>query len=233
MILEVCANSYQSAINAEKAGAHRIELCSELSIGGVTPSYGLIEKVVNDLSIPVFVLIRPRSGIFVYSDSEFEIIKNDIKICKKLGVAGIVSGVLNSDNSVDIERTKELIELSQPLSFTFHRAFDCIPNPKETLEQLMDLGVDRILTSGKKSKAIDGIELLKELQEIAGEKLTILAGSGINSKNASQFKEVGLREIHASASKIITEQNHPFFGEAIETISDIQTIQNILKNIDE
>lgn len=232
MILEICANSYQSAINAEKAGAHRIELCSELSVGGITPSYGLIKKVVQELSIPVFVLIRPRNGNFVYSETEFEIMKNDIQVCKELGIKGIVSGVLNSNNSLDIERTKQLVELSKPLSFTFHRAFDCVPNPKKALEQLMDLGVDRILTSGRESKAVNGIELLKELQETAKDKLIILAGSGINPTNAIHFKEAGLKEIHASASKVIQQENSSYFGNSTQTVSDIHTIQEILKTIE-
>jgi copper homeostasis protein len=131
MKLEICANSYQSALNAEKAGADRIELCSELSVGGITPSYGLLKVVSENITIPVFVLIRPRSGNFNYSDAEFDIIKNNIKLCKKLGLKGIVSGVLNDDNTIDIKRTQELIELSSPLSFTFHRAFDCVPNAKK------------------------------------------------------------------------------------------------------
>ena len=141
MKLEVCANSYQSAKNARDAGAHRIELCQELSVGGITPSYGLKKKVITDLSIPTLVLIRPRSGNFVYTDEEFAIMKSDIKQCKALGVHGIVSGVLKEDKSIDIERTKELIALTRPLPFTFHRAFDEVENPEEGLEQLIELGV--------------------------------------------------------------------------------------------
>lgn len=230
MILEICANSYQSAINAEKAGAHRIELCSELSIGGVTPSYGLIKKVINDLSIPVFVLIRPRGGNFAYSDAEFDIMKKDILVCKKLGVSGIVSGALRSDQTLDKERTKELIELSRPLQFTFHRAFDCVPDPIKTLDQLIDLKVDRILTSGQKSNAEDGLELLIELKKRSNNQLTILAGSGINPKNAKAFQSAELKEIHTSASTVVREDSHPFFGARKETISDIKTIQNILNS---
>ena len=174
MKLEICANSYQSAKNAQIAGADRIELCSELSVGGITPSYGLLKKVSEEITISVNVLIRPRSGNFCYSDTEFEQIKLDIELCKKLSFNGIVSGVLNNDNSIDTKRTKELVELSKPLSFTFHRAFDCVKNPKESLQELINLGVDRILTSGLQIKAIDGIKLLIELQEIAQNKLIIL-----------------------------------------------------------
>ena len=170
MILEICANSYQSAINAEIAGAHRIELCSEISVGGITPSLGLLKKVMHSLHIPVQVLIRPRSGDFHYSNAEFDIMKENILQCKDLGCAGIVSGVLHANNNIDIERTRELIELSKPLTFTFHRAFDCVTNPKESLKQLIDLKVDRILTSGLQPNAEKGIELLIELQQLAKNK---------------------------------------------------------------
>ncbi len=151
MKLEICTNSYQSAKNAQDAGAHRIELCQELAVGGITPSYGLLKEVIGNLKIPVFVLIRPRGGNFVYSNAEFDIMKIDIQLCKDLGCHGIVSGVLNSDKTIDLKRTKELIELSQPLPFTFHRAFDVIVNSKEALEQLIDLGVERVLTSGQET----------------------------------------------------------------------------------
>ena len=227
MILEICANSYESAINAQKAGADRIELCSELSVGGITPSYALLKKVSEEITIPINILIRPRSGNFCYSDSECELMKQNIKLCKEFGFNGIVSGILNADKSIDVERTKELIELSKPLSFTFHRAFDSVPNSKKALQNLIDLGVKTILTSGQESKAIEGIELLKELNDIAKGKLTILAGGGINPKNAKLFKEVGLKEIHASASKIIPSIDKNSYFEIIQTVSDVKIINEI------
>ena len=231
MILEICANSYQSALNAQNAGANRIELCSELSVGGITPSHGLLQKIAEKITIPVHVLVRPRSGNFFYSKDEFEQIKKDIKICKDFGFQGIVCAVLHSDNTIDIERTKELVELSKPLSFTFHRAFDCVPNPKKEILNLIDLGVNRVLTSGQKEKAIDGIELLKQLKEITENKIIILPGSGINSENVTYFKKAGFQEIHTSASKKVKNQNNVFFDKTIQTISDVTIIQEILKNI--
>ena len=231
MILEICANSYQSAVNAEIAGAHRIELCSEISVGGTTPSYGLLKKVMADIDIPVQVLIRPRSGDFHYSDEEFDIMKENILQCKDLGCAGIVSGVLHEDNTIDIKRTSELIELSKPMSFTFHRAFDVVSKPKESLLQLLNLGVDRLLTSGQQEKAEDGIDLLIELQKLAKNKITILPGSGINSENCIHFKNAGFTEIHSSASKIISMNTHSYFGNTPQTVSDIDTIKNILNVI--
>lgn len=229
MKLEICANSYQSAKNACDAGAHRIELCQELSVGGITPSYGLLKQVIEHLEIPVFVLIRPRGGNFVYSEDEFEIMKHDIELCKDLGCQGIVSGVLNADRTIDLKRTKELVELSRPLKFTFHRAFDEVVNPKEALEQLIDLGVERLLTSGQKQSAELGIDLLKELYELSNVRITILAGGGINSENVSKFKEAGLKEIHASASSQL-ETDDSLFSMPL-TVSDPQKIKAILNVI--
>ena len=231
MILEICANSYQSAVNANIAGAHRIELCSEISVGGTTPSYGLLKKVMTDIDIPVHVLIRPRSGNFTYSGKEFDIMKENIRLCKDLGCAGIVAGVLHEDNTIDIKRTSELIELSKPMSFTFHRAFDVVSKPKEALLQLLNLGVDRLLTSGQQEKAEDSIDLLLELQKIAENKLTILPGSGINSENCIHFKNSGFSEIHSSASKIISKNIPSSTGESKQTVSDVETIKKILNAI--
>lgn len=231
MILEICANSYESAINAQIAGAHRIEICSELSVGGITPSVGLLEKISKEISIPVHVLIRPRSGNFCYSNSEFEQMKTDILLCKKLGFQGIVSGVLTKNHEIDIEKTKQLISLSKPLKFTFHRAFDVVVNPKKAVQILQDLGVDRILTSGTKEKASDGIDLLIELKKITEKKLIILPGSGINKDNVTLFKNAGFEEIHTSASKIITDKKSIFFDKTTQTVSDIETIKTILKSI--
>lgn len=229
MKLEICANSYQSAKNAQEAGAHRIELCQELSVGGITPSYGLIKQVKENLNIPTYVLIRPRSGNFVYTDDEFEVMKKDIQTCKDLGCDGIVSGVLKEDKTIDLKRTKEFVELSKPLRFTFHRAFDEVKNPKEALKQLIDLGIECVLTSGQKSSVEEGLSLLKELQKIANGRITILAGGGISPKNASKFKEAGLKEIHASAS-IKIEQEHSMFG-MTQTVSDLKIIKAILNEV--
>ncbi|TBV26957.1 copper homeostasis protein CutC [Meridianimaribacter sp. CL38] len=229
MLLEICANSYQSSKNAQDAGAHRIELCQELSVGGITPSYGLLKQVRDTLSIPVFVLIRPRSGNFVYTEDELDIMKQDIQLCKDLGFQGIVSGVLNADDTIDLKQTKELVELSKPLSFTFHRAFDCVKNPEEALEQLINLGIERVLTSGLQPSAEKGINTLKKLNEKAKGRITILAGSGINQNNAKRFKEIGLKEIHASASSSI-ESDGSLFSTPL-TFSDSKKIKAILSVI--
>lgn len=239
--LEICANSLQSVINAQKAGAHRVELCAGLWEAGTTPSHATIKKSC-ELDIKVFVLIRPRGGDFVYTDLEFELIKEDIAICKSLGVDGIVSGVLKPDNTIDIERTQKLIELSKPLPFTFHRAFDLIENQEAALEQLVAIGTHRVLTSGGKASAPEAQHQLKKLVEISNDQIIILAGGGIKSNNISKLFKTGCKEFHMTAnaivkspaakgpivlnaSTIIPEQNYKAsnFNEIINVIHELDT----------
>ena len=196
MIIEVCAESYEYAVKAEKAGADRIELCKDLHLDGLTPDYESAKRTIDILNIPVFILIRPREGNFIYSNEEFELMKSDIIKFKEMGCKGIVSGVLNNDNSIDIERTQELVELSKPLEFTFHRAFDVVSNPLYEIENLIGLGIDRVLTSGQKEKAIDGLVLLKQLNSISNNRIKIMPGSGINKSNIVNF--VNFEEIHGT-----------------------------------
>lgn len=239
MIVEICANSFASADYAEKAGAHRIELCSELAVGGITPSYGLIKQVVENLNIPVFVLIRPRSGNFTYSDVEFDIMKKDIVLCKELGCQGIVSGVLNIDNTIDVTRTKELIDLAMPLPFVFHRAFDWVPDVLVALQDLIDIHVKRVLTSGQEMTALKGLETLKKLKMETQGAIAILPGGGITLENAIKFKKAGFNEIHCSlttflpskyASKI-TMNSKKHFDETSLAISDFDKIKELIELI--
>lgn len=239
MIIEICANSVESALNAEKGGASRIELCGELEVGGITPSYGVLKRVVAQLTIPVFVLIRPRSGNFTYSNEEFEVMKEDILLCKKIGCSGIVSGVLNDDNTLDFKRTQELVELAKPLSFTFHRAFDWIPNPEEAIQQIIEMGCDRILTSGQANKAADGLPLLVKLQQEYKDKIKIMPGSGVNIDNVKAFKKEGFSEIHFSASKLYKNVfvaapisfNGNAFDESFVRKSDSSIVQQMVENV--
>ncbi|HIG89981.1 MAG: copper homeostasis protein CutC [Flavobacteriaceae bacterium] len=198
MIVEVCANSYESANKAEQAGANRIELCKDLHLDGITPDDEVVIKTLNKLKIPVFILIRPRAGDFVYTNEEFELMKSDIIKFKKLECSGIVSGVLNTDNTIDIEKTKELIELSRPIKFTFHRAFDKIIDPIKGLEELIEIGTDRILTSGQEDTAIKGLKLLEELNKINNNRIIILPGAGMKTKFFEIFSKAGFNEIHGS-----------------------------------
>ena len=196
MIIEVCAESYEYALKAEKAGANRIELCKDLHLDGLTPDYESAKRTIGKLKIPVFILIRPREGDFIYSDEEFELMKQDIVKFKEMGCKGIVSGVLNDDRSIDIKRTKELLELSRPLEFTFHRAFDIVKDPVEEIENLIKMGIGRVLTSGQKNKALEGLELLEELKNISNCRIIIMPGSGINRSNIVNFQS--FNEIHGS-----------------------------------
>ena len=196
MIIEVCAESYEYALKAEKAGANRIELCKDLHLDGLTPDYESAKRTIDSLNIPVFILIRPREGDFIYSNEEFELMKRDIIKFKEMGCKGIVSGVLNDDNSIDVKRTKDLIELSRPLEFTFHRAFDIVSDPLKEIENLIRLGVDRILTSGQKNKAIEGLYLLEKLNNISKKRIVIMPGSGISNTNFKKFNS--FNEIHGS-----------------------------------
>ena len=196
MIIEVCAESYEYALKAEKAGANRIELCKDLHLDGLTPGYESAKRIIDSLNIPVFILIRPREGDFIYSNEEFELMKRDIIKFKEMGCKGIVSGVLNDDNSVDVKRTKDLIELSRPLEFTFHRAFDIVSDPLKEIEILIRLGVDRILTSGQKNKATEGLYLLEKLNNISKKRIVIMPGSGISNTNFKKFNS--FNEIHGS-----------------------------------
>lgn len=239
MLLEICASSYQSAVNAEKAGAARIELCTALEVGGLTPSYGLIKKVTEKLTIPVFVLIRPRSGHFCYTADELELMLENIKMCEEMGCAGIVSGVLNRDLTIDQPQTRRLIEAAGSLPFTFHRAFDWVPEPYEALETLIEMGVRRILTSGQANAALSGMEVLKNLKTKASNRLLILPGGGINADNALQFRSAGFTEIHASATRVdivpyvgkIPMNSTRHFGENLEVHSDLAKIAAIQKAI--
>lgn len=204
MLVEVCCNSLESAINAQSAGADRIELCSELGVGGITPSSGLIQQVQKHINIPIHVLLRPRSGHFTYTDTEFEVMHKDIEVCIELGVDGIVSGALNSDNTIAIEKTKILISKSKPLHFTFHRAFDWIDDQKKALLQLEELGIDTVLTSGKLGAAKDAINQLKELKRLSS-RITIMPGGGVNAANVSAFKKAEFKAIHFSGSSFVNQ----------------------------
>jgi copper homeostasis protein len=198
-LLEVCAGSLQSALNAQAGGAHRIELCDNLNEGGTTPSPGIIRQAVKLLDIPVFVLIRPRPGDFLYSDEEFEAMRQDIMHCKEQGAKGIVVGILCADGTVDVERMTELVRLARPMQVTFHRAFDMVDDPWLALEEIISLSCDRILTSGQASTAIAGAGLISALVSMAAERILIMPGSGITENNALELiRMTGVKEIHAS-----------------------------------
>ena len=216
--IEVCANSLESAVNAQKGGAHRVELCANLYEGGTTPSPGEISLAREKLQIDLNVLIRPRGGDFLYSEDELEIIKRDIQYCKNIGVDGVVFGFLKADGNIDTKLTAELSRLARPMSVTFHRAFDMSKNHEQALEELIEIGIDRILSSGAANKAGDGLKLLRQLVEQAGERIIVMPGSGINAKNILEIiRTSGAKEYHVSerqflASKMMFKRQGIFMG---------------------
>lgn len=198
--MEVCVDSVESAINASKGGASRVELCSNLVEGGTTPSLGMLRMVKRAVDITVFVMVRPRGGDFLYSDLEFQVMKEDLLILKENGANGIVFGVLTFDGGIDVERSKELIDLARPLPVTFHRAFDMVQDPFGSLEVLVGLGVERVLTSGHENSALEGLPILQKLVKQAGERIVVVPGGGINERNVQRILEgSGALEFHCSA----------------------------------
>jgi len=201
--IEICAASIESAIAAARGGAHRIELCSALSEGGLTPSQGMIEYTKSKLKIRTFVLIRPRPGDFNYSRAEYETMKTDIFSAKVAGADGIVIGMLNTDGTVDSCRMKELVEMANPMEVTFHRAFDMTKDAFKSMDEIIKLGCHRILTSGQASSALKGAGLISELIKVADNRIVIMPGSGINPGNFEQLVNATKAvEYHLSASAI-------------------------------
>ena len=202
--LEVCANGYESALAAQSGGAKRVEFCDNLAEGGTTPSYGQIAYAKKNLSIEIWPIIRPRGGDFLYSDMEFELMKEDIKIFKSLSCEGIVTGILKADGNIDKDRTAELIELAKPMNVAFHRAFDMSNDMEKALEDLIDLGIVRVLTSGGASSAINGAENLSKLVKQANGRITIMPGAGINKDNLKiLISKTGASNYHASAKLFV------------------------------
>lgn len=205
--LEICIDSVESALIAEKYGATRIELCGHLIIGGVTPSTGLISMVKSLVSIPAYAIIRPRFGDFVYSDLEFEQMKRDIITCKENLIDGVVLGMLTPEGDLDVPRLKELIDLAGDMHLTLHRAFDVCRNPFNALEDAIELGFHTILTSGQKATAYEGRALLKELIQKANHRIDIMPGSGVSSNNLEcLIRETGAKSIHLSAKTLRPSQ---------------------------
>lgn len=199
MEIEICCGSIQSAANAKAGGAVRVELCQGLIEGGTTPSPATIEYAVKELGLQVFVLVRPRGGDFCYNELEIKTMEKDVEFCKQAGVAGIVVGFLHPDRSIDTELTRRFVKLAAPLPVTFHRAFDRCPEPLRALEQIIDCGCARILTSGCKPTAMEGADMLKQLVQQANGRIKILAGSGVTPENAAALrKKTGAPEIHGS-----------------------------------
>lgn len=196
-LIEICLEGAESVLKAEEGGADRVELCSDLFEGGLTPTLGTFRVARRNATIPINCMIRPRGGDFCYSDTEYEVMLDDVQTFKKAGASGIVFGILTPDGDVDIPRSRRLIEATRPLSVTFHRAFDMTRDPYKALEDLIGLGVDRILTSGQEATVPEGAELLAELVRLAGDRVVIMPGCGITERNFAKLKkEINAKEYH-------------------------------------
>ncbi|TKG97066.1 copper homeostasis protein CutC [Puteibacter caeruleilacunae] len=189
MIKEACVESILEALTAEKEGADRIELCENLAVGGTTPSYGTIKYCKKYLNIPFFAMIRPRGGNFVYSKKELEIMKEDIKVCKLLGADGVVFGLLDENNQVDVNNTKMLVELAKPMQVTYHKAFDEVADPEAEMEKLIECGVDRILTSGTKPTALEGEDILNKLLIKGDGRIKLVIAGRVTEENLEHVKQ--------------------------------------------
>jgi len=202
-VLEVCVESIGHAIAAERGGAHRIELCSDLASEGTTPSAGLMAAARRHLKIPIYAMVRPRAGDFFYSEREVEVMERDIRTAKELGMDGVVLGLLDQQQLIDVPRTRHLVELAHPLPVTFHRAFDLCPDWKPALAAIIQTGARRILTSGGKNQATDGLLRLKDIVETAGDRIVVMPGGGVRAHNVQQIlQQTDTCEIHSSLGMI-------------------------------
>ena len=223
MVIEICCSSVSSVKNAINYGANRIELCQDLRNDGITPSKRLLNSAIKISTKPINVLIRPRIGDFFYNSEEIKLIEYEIKQIKSLPINGIVIGILNRENDLPINVLKKLAQIIKPLDLTFHRAFDIVNNPIKSMNKLIEIGFDRILTSGQSDTAEKGLKMLLELKEKANGKISIMPGGGINENNCHIFLNNGFNEIHLSAKKKKKENK-------IEPIADPEIIKKVVSS---
>lgn len=226
VLLEICCGSIDDAIQAEKGGADRVELCSALFLGGLTPSIGTIQEAKRRLKLPVMVMVRPRGGGFCYTEAEMATMERDVEAAMDNGADGVVFGMLEADGKIDVRRAKRMRHLIGMRQAVFHRAFDVTPDPFKALEELVDLGITRVLTSGQKDTAPEGVELIAKLVERAGRRIEILPGGGIRPFNVREIVErTGCRQVHMTAWGTVRDsstQARPevTFGGALHPLED-------------
>ncbi|NLN30447.1 MAG: copper homeostasis protein CutC [Bacteroidales bacterium] len=242
--LEICVDSVESAINAQKGGAVRVELCDNLPEGGTTPSYGTILNARQNLDILLHVIIRPRGGDFLYSSLEYETMLRDIEMCGEIGADGIVIGLLNADGTIDVERTQQLVKAADTMAVTFHRAFDMCSDPLKGLEDIILTGATRILTSGQKDTVPLGADLISTLVKQAGERISIMPGSGLDESNIAEMARItGAREFHLTGRKNLESRmkfrregipmgGFPDIPEFSRKVADPERIRNIINILD-
>ena len=233
--VEICVGDVASAIAAESGGADRAELCDNLAVGGTTPSAGTIAESCRRLGIPVHVLIRPRAGDFVYSEPEIAVMRHDIEIAKALGAAGVVLGVLTPEATIDRDQTAALVDLARPLRITFHKAFDQIPQPLEALDILIALGVERVLTSGGRPTALEGIDTLANLVDRSGDKIAVMAGGRLSTSNLETvIRRSRVSEVHlgSGVSRTLESTMHSQPRDGSETAwnsTDTQRVADVVR----
>lgn len=220
-IIEIATSDFRTTASAVQGGADRIELCANLVEGGTTPSHGLIVRCREAFEVALFPIIRPRGGDFLYNSDEFAIMQSDIELCKSLGCDGVVIGMLRGDGNLDRSRMMALIELARPMQVTCHRAFDRCRDPFEALEQLIELGCDRLLTSGQRPNVVDGVDLIAELNRVAAGRIAIMPGSGVRPDNVRMLAErTGCTQLHASLrTQSLSEMTfiHPAFANSADS----------------
>lgn len=240
--VEVCTFSLESCVNAQTAGANRVELCAAMYDGGTTPSAGLIRLTRELLSIELYVMIRPRGGDFLYSQQEFDLMKEEIRLVKESGADGVVLGILKADGTVDAERTRELVELAAPLKVTFHRAIDMTRNLEDALEDVIQAGCYRILTSGGRNTVNEGLEQIETLVKRAAGRIQIMAGSGVSAANTPSLLAAGVDAVHLSGksgrdSQMKFRNPDVFMGgvpglpEYEQYYSDVKKIEAVVKQV--
>jgi copper homeostasis protein len=242
ILIEACVDSVTSAVAAEEGGADRIELCDALTEGGLTPSAAKISICRERLRIPMVVLIRPRSGDFLYGDTETEVMFRDIAVAKELGAAGVAIGALNADGTIDEVRLAAMIQVARPMEVAFHRAFDGTPDPLQALETLIKLGVDRVLTSGQAATALEGTLMLDQLVVAAKGRITILAGGGVNEENAAAIvQKGGVRELHIRATTAVAsgmsykrpgfDLTKPLMPDNVRAVTDATRVRAVVEAV--
>lgn len=243
VLVEVVVDSVESAVAAESGGGGRVELCAGLVEGGVTPSAGMIAECRERVTVPLYVMIRPRGGDFLYSDAEVDIMRRDIAVARKLGADGVVLGLLRPDGTVDLERTRRMVTLARPLDVTFHRAIDVSRDLLEALDTLMAVGIDRVLTSGGAPTALAGAGTIARMVQHAAGRLAVLAGGRVNERNAATIvQRTGVKELHVRGarqvrsgmrhrSRRLSFRGKPLASDYIAECTDASRIRNILRAV--
>ena len=229
-MIECCANSITSALIGIKAGANRIELCADLKNGGITPKYSDIKRLRKLTNINLHVLILPIANKFICSKEDLKKIIKDIEFCKSIGIDGVVIGAINEDKSIDITKTKKMVDVARPMKVTFHRAFDTCLDLENNLEDIIKTGCDYLLTSGQYSNVNKGLENIAQLIKISKNRITILAGGGVNHKNIHELYSAGVRQFHLSGSKTDkfgkSETNFNLIKQAVNSFNEINEMSN-------